>query len=311
MAIKNWFVRSERLHSKSSGLITYGSYLIDKEHKNHKGKTTAIHDIYGNVTNFIQTSAREAIELDLKNAQGKGGRPVDSYAQSFVLTLPDGVHKPSREQWKAITKDVLIDAFKKLNKTPEEMRGHFFANVHDQKNPHLNILISKVVDGQSLRAVNQVGIIGAMKKSFNASVLKHCGIDYKDYEPLKTNVGKSLPRWQLEQQNKINEKLSELDIKETVLDTRINDLKKLNKLSHMLNNQLIKWMHAVKTSDIKDVSRQENRIKKTVEELSGLNISDEQMTQFNELFDLAEEETSHKIPVRVAKNSSLKFDFFE
>lgn len=301
MAIKNWFVRSERLHSKSSGLITYGSYLIDKEHKNHKGKTTAIHDIYGNVTNFIQTSAREAIELDLKNAQGKGGRPVDSYAQSFVLTLPDGVHKPSREQWKAITKDVLIDAFKKLNKTPEEMRGHFFANVHDQKNPHLNILISKVVDGQSLRAVNQVGIIGAMKKSFNASVLKHCGIDYKDYEPLKTNVGKSLPRWQLEQQNKINEKLSELDIKETVLDTRINDLKKLNKLSYMLNNQLIKWMHAVKTSDIKDVSRQENRIKKTVEELSGLNISDEQMTQFNELFDLAEEETSHKIPVRVAK----------
>ena len=301
MAIKNWFVRSERLHSKSSGLITYGSYLIDKEHKNHKGKTTAIHDIYGNVTNFIQTSAREAIELDLKNAQGKGGRPVDSYAQSFVLTLPDGVHKPSREQWKAITKDVLIDAFKKLNKTPEEMRGHFFANVHDQKNPHLNILISKVVDGQSLRAVNQVGIIGAMKKSFNASVLKHCGIDYKDYEPLKTNVGKSLPRWQLEQQNKINEKLSELDIKETVLDTRINDLKKLNKLSYMLNNQLIKWMHAVKTSDIKDVSRQENRIKKTVEELSGLNISDEQMTQFNELFELAEEETSHKIPVRVAR----------
>ena len=301
MAIKNWFVRSERLHSKSSGLITYGSYLIDKEHKNHKGKTTAIHDIYGNVTNFIQTSAREAIELDLKNAQGKGGRPVDSYAQSFVLTLPDGVHKPSREQWKAITKDVLIDAFKKLNKTPEEMRGHFFANVHDQKNPHLNILISKVVDGQSLRAVNQVGIIGAMKKSFNASVLKHCGIDYKDYEPLKTNVGKSLPRWQLEQQNKINEKLSELDIKETVLDTRINDLKKLNKLSFMLNNQLIKWMHAVKTSDIKDVSRQENRIKKTVEELSGLNISDEQMTQFNELFELAEEETSHKIPVRVAR----------
>ena len=301
MAIKNWFVRSERLHSKSSGLITYGSYLIDKEHKNHKGKTTAIHDIYGNVTNFIQTSAREAIELDLKNAQGKGGRPVDSYAQSFVLTLPDGVHKPSCEQWKAITKDVLLDAFKKLNKTPKEMKGHFFANVHDQKNPHLNILISKVVDGQSLRAVNQVGIIGAMKKSFNASVLKHCGIDYKDYEPLKTNVGKSLPRWQLEQQNKINEKLSELDIKETVLDTRINDLKKLNKLSYMLNNQLIKWMHAVKTSDIKDVSRQENRIKKTVEELSGLNISDEQMTQFNELFDLAEEETSHKIPVRVAK----------
>ena len=301
MAIKNWFVRSERLHSKSSGLITYGSYLIDKEHKNHKGKTTAIHDMYGNVTDFIQTSAREAIELDLKNAQAKGGRPVDSYAQSFVLTLPDGVHKPSCEQWKAITKDVLLDAFKKLNKTPKEMKGHFFANVHDQKNPHLNILISKVVDGQSLRAVNQVGIIGAMKKSFNASVLKHCGIDYKDYEPLKTNVGKSLPRWQLEQQNKINEKLSELDIKETVLDTRINDLKKLNKLSFMLNNQLIKWMHAVKTSDIKDESRQENRIKKTVEELSELNISDAQMTQFNELFELAEEETSHKIPVRVAR----------
>ena len=311
MAIKNWFVRSERLHSKSSGLITYGSYLIDKEHKNHKGKTTAIHDMYGNVTDFIQTSAREAIELDLKNAQGKGGRPVDSYAQSFVLTLPDGVHKPSCEQWKAITKDVLLDAFKKLNKTPKEMKGHFFANVHDQKNPHLNILISKVVDGQSLRAVNQVGIIGAMKKSFNASVLKHCGIDYKDYEPLKTNVGKSLPRWQLEQQNKINEKLSELDIKETVLDTRINDLKKLNKLSFMLNNQLIKWMHAVKTSDIKDESRQENRIKKTVEELSGLNVSDAQIMQFNELFELAEEETNHTIPVRVERNSSLKFDFLE
>jgi len=29
--IKNWFVRSERLHSKSSGLIKYGSYLVDKD----------------------------------------------------------------------------------------------------------------------------------------------------------------------------------------------------------------------------------------------------------------------------------------
>ena len=253
------------------------------------------------MSDFIQTAAREAIELDLKNAQAKGGRPVDSYAQSFVLTLPSGVNQPTPEQWKAITKDVLLDAFKKLNKTPEEMKGHFFANVHEQTNPHLNILIAKVVDGQSLRAVNQVGIIGTMKKSFNASVLKHCGLNYKDYEPLQTNLGKSLPRWQLKQQNKISEKLSELDIKETVLDTKINDLKKLNKLSFMLNNQLIKWMHAVKTSDIKDESRQENRIKKTVEELSGLNISDAQMTQFNELFELAEEETSHKIPVRVAK----------
>jgi len=304
--IKNWFVRSERVHSKSSGLIKYGSYLIDKEHSNHKSKTSAIHNMYGNVTNFIQTAAREAIELDLKNAQAKGGRPVDSYAQSFVLTLPSGVNQPTPEQWKAITKDVLLDAFKKLNKTPEEMKGHFFANVHEQTNPHLNILIAKVVDGQSLRAVNQVGIIGTMKKSFNASVLKHCGLDYKDYEPLQTNLGKALPRWQLEQQNKISEKLSELDIKETVLDTKINDLKKLNKLSFMLNNQLIKWMHAVKTSDIKDESRQENRIKKTVEELSGLNVSDAQIMQFNELFELAEEETSHKIPVRVARKFKRK-----
>lgn len=92
MAIKNWFVRSERVKDTHIGLIKYGKYLINLEHANHKN-TSSIIPIYGNIEGFIRTCSNEAVSLDLDNSQKKGGRPVQSYAQSFVFSLPDAVKK--------------------------------------------------------------------------------------------------------------------------------------------------------------------------------------------------------------------------
>ncbi|HGN1517478.1 TPA: hypothetical protein ACKROA_007011, partial [Pseudomonas aeruginosa] len=96
--IKNWFVRSERVKDKHNGIIKYGKYLVDANHPNHT-KTSSIIPIFGNMDNFIKRVSSEAIGLDISNSQKKGGRPVQSYAQSFVFGLPPSVKKPTPDEW--------------------------------------------------------------------------------------------------------------------------------------------------------------------------------------------------------------------
>ena len=95
--LSNWFVRSQRVKTRHTGAIKYLKYLIDPNHDNHK-KTAKIIPVYGNADQFITEVGKEAIQLDLANAQKKGGRPVQSYAQSFVLGLPHGV-KNRPQNW--------------------------------------------------------------------------------------------------------------------------------------------------------------------------------------------------------------------
>jgi len=141
MTIKNWFVRSERIKDKHGGLIKYGKYLVNMEHANHKNTESIIH-VYGNIENFIRTCSNEAVSLDLENSQKKGGRPVQSYAQSFVFSLPPSVVKPTPDEWKSITSDILKELAKKLDIDINDFKGRVFANVHDQDNPHLNLVVS-------------------------------------------------------------------------------------------------------------------------------------------------------------------------
>ncbi|WP_218576004.1 hypothetical protein, partial [Pseudomonas sp. FSL R10-0056] len=80
----------------------------------------------------------------------KGGRPVQSYAQSFVFCLPPSVKKPTTEEWKEITKDIVKEIAKKLEVSLSDLNGKIFANVHDQDNPHLNLVVPRVLNGKSL-----------------------------------------------------------------------------------------------------------------------------------------------------------------
>ncbi|XSS60378.1 hypothetical protein ACP9OK_00005 (plasmid) [Pseudomonas sp. B11] len=297
MAIKNWFVRSERIKDKHGGLIKYGKYLINMEHANHKN-TESIIPVYGNIETFIRTCSNEAVSLDLENSQKKGGRPVQSYAQSFVFSLPPSVIKPTPEQWKGITSDILKELAKKLGIDVNEFKGRVFANVHDQDNPHLNLVVSRVVQGKALKALDQKGTIGVAKKAFNAASLARCGLDVSAYEPLQTNLGAHQAKWQMQQKD-AEKALEAIGQRSKAFDKDIAKTKEYGKLSAMLNNQIVKWIFSIKAGDIGNENRQKQRIEKTTEELNKLNMPEEQAELLNGMFEMAEQKTGKVLENRV------------
>lgn len=294
--LKNWFVRSERIKDKHSGIIQYLNYLTNDKHPNHKNKTT-IRPLYGDVNTIIQGCANEAILLDLKNSKSKGGRPVSSYAQSFTFVLPETVKKPTPEQWKLIFKDVAIALAHKVGIPLDALKGKAFANIHDQSNPHLNLVLSRVVNGKHLRALDQKSTINTLKKSFTAATLKHCGLDLGSYNPVNTNLGKRQTNWQRQQQEAQSQIKAATDIAKK-LEEEIEQAKLLGKYTAMLNSQIQKWMSAVLEGDTEQEARQANRIDKSIANLNELSINPETATLIEELVTSIEKKAGKPITVK-------------
>lgn len=268
--LKNWFVRSERVKEKHSGLIQYLKYLTASEHPNHNGKTT-IKSIYGNVDTVIQGCSSEAIQLDLNNSKRKGGRPVNSYAQSFTFVLPGTIKKPTTEQWRLIFKDIAVTLAKKLDIPVESLKGKTFANIHDQNTPHLNLVVSRVIAGRYQRLLDQKATINTLKKCFTAATLKHCSLNIATYTPENTSLGRRQTNWQRQQEEAQNQIQAATDAAKK-LEEEIERAKLLGKYSAMLNNQIQKWILAVQENNIEQENRQANRIDRTITNLNELNV---------------------------------------
>ena len=188
MSIKNWIVTTERVKNKSAGLSEYASYLISSKHKNHKN--TEIYALFNSEHNkFITNTINETLDFDAKNK--KGGRKVESFAQSFNFILPPP-HKPTKEQWQDIGFELLKTVHSEL-----QIKGDFikfvracFVNVHDQANPHINMLIPRIYNGERLADLDRKNVLAKVKLQFNKSVLEHCNIDHTQHNPLRVNVGR-------------------------------------------------------------------------------------------------------------------------
>ena len=211
--IKNWTVISQRVKERQDGLVTYSKYLLDEKHKNHSKNETRIVPLHGKMNDFVKSAICETLDFDMSNK--KGGRKVESYAQSFVLGLPDTVQKPTDEQWKRISADMIRAAHKHLK--PDEPVNDFgrkcFSNLHDQDKPHMNLLIPRIYKGERLDKLDKKGMIVALKQEFNASVMKHCNINYDNYKPVNPGRGKRLENWKLEQQKLRDEQKKSIKLK--------------------------------------------------------------------------------------------------
>ena len=64
-------------------------------------------------------------------------------------------------------------------------------------------------------------------------------------------------------------------------------------------NQIVKWIFSISSGDITNENRQKNRIEKTTEELSKLNMPEEQAELLNSMFDMAEQKTGKVLENRV------------
>ena len=204
MSLKNFTVTTQRVKGRSDGLIQYVNYLNNDKAPSHKN--TEIINIGVPYDKFLTSTIINTLDFDNNNK--KGGRKVESLAQSFDFILPPKVGKPSTEQWKLICKDLLL----KTKSTLEIEGGAMdfakscYSNIHNQENPHLNLLIPRIYNGKRLHALDQKKVLGELKKEFNRSVMQHCSIDYKAYKPDQQNVGKRRKKWQLEQVQSIKAK---------------------------------------------------------------------------------------------------------
>lgn len=272
--ISNWTVTSERISGKSNGMVDYASYLISNTHKNHKN-TTILPISNFTIDNFIKRTINSTINFDANNT--KGGRKVESYCQSFNFILPPPL-KPTPEQWNKIAGDLIKTVHSKLEIKDDinEFAKHLFLNVHDQANPHLNMLVPRIYKEEWHRKLDQKGIIIDLKNQFNLSVLKHCNIDFKEYKPQKQRLGKRRKGWQndqdkaltstshvartiaeadkataeaLEATAKANLAKAEAQRATTIVEAEIKNLNKFHQLIMGFADSLMSWINSVRNNE--------------------------------------------------------------
>jgi len=184
--MKNWTVISKPIKEQARGLANYLNYLINAEHNNHKSKTKII-PVFGVTDKLYQRIIYSVAERDLERSKKRrGGRSISSYAQSYVFTLPENLPKhPTYSDWRYISVELLktIQAF--TGASSEELKNNIFINIHDQKNPHLNIVVSKVMNKSVQTVLQKKSIVTALKKTFNFAVLARINLSPDDYKPLK------------------------------------------------------------------------------------------------------------------------------
>ena len=183
--MKNWVVISKPIKEQAKGLAKYLSYLTNPDHKNHKNRTKII-PLFGNNQSLYKRIIFNVADKELKNAKKrKGGRPIASYAQSFVFTLPERVGiSPTKQEWAYIAKELIHTLMFFTNTDKDEIAKHVFINIHKQENPHLNLVVSKIIDGNVITELQKKSIVSALKKTFNYAVLNRLKISPHDYQPL-------------------------------------------------------------------------------------------------------------------------------
>lgn len=269
--LKNWTITTQAVKNATDGIITRERYLLSTKHPNHKN-TEKLLSIVGNQnTSHRIALAGEKFRLNQKLYSSKGGRPLSSYAVEFCLTLPKG-HRPTPEQWRSVVSDCCSTLARMLNINSKELqqyKSQIRAVLHQQpqqgrtgSGDHVHLIIGKVVGNRVLKELQQKKATALIKQAFNASVLKHVGLDHREYKPYELARGQRLETWKYQHQ-------------------KAEEAKHTQRLITKLQNQSNKWFEAMDNYDFKQQNRQLNRLLKTFEALSSCSLSSVQQDQIN------------------------------
>lgn len=283
MGLTSWVTTTERVKDGSAGLVDYGAYLVSTTHKNHTGKLHNIVPMFGNVNTFVNSAFAECTKIDLENT--KGGRPIASYAQSFVFTLPP-MYNPTPEQWKLIAGDICNALCEHLNLPKKQYEKFLFTNVHQQpSNDHLNLVVARAFNGQVLKDLDRKSTLAIVKKTFTASVLKNCNFDVQKYavqvpERKKKNRGR-VPKWayRLDQ-------LRKLELTKEEITTAKSAFAKLLESANA-------WVAAHKKKKVEEAAQQEIHFVESFKALQALN-KEKLTNRIQEIRQTAEESTKMK-----------------
>ena len=252
--IKNFVVKVKQIKCKDKGLRNFINYLCDE--KRHPDGIINFKKISNNET-FFKNTLKNIINFELeKKLNKKGGRKIESYADSFIFTVPPELYnKLDLEKEKEITIELLNKLYKLFNNILETEYNkkisfntfikHIFINIHTNKHIHFNFVIPRVIDlGNnqyfSNRITNRKRFLHLAKAAWNQIIFEKLGLSIEDYKPktkfkrgYKNKYFKNL----IEENNKIlkeNQKIKE------EVEEELEKIKKLKDYIEMKRSEIKK-----------------------------------------------------------------------
>lgn len=305
--MKGWTVVTSSTKNGSQGIAGREIYFFNKQHTNHI-KTERIEPVWGTKHTMQQIAFSAESYVAKQRANKKGGRPSDSFAIEFSLNLPKG-YRASTEQWKEITKQVIIDVSKALRIKAQVISEQTRAVLHMQDQTpeldahgreqgagdHIHLTIGKFTpNGSYLRDLQRKTITHTVKNAFNTASKRVCGFDWTEYRDTKLKAQeyankKRTPQWKLEaarrekkieqREASINLKFDEieqrtklLEDKESFLKQEIEGFAVQKRLICKFEKQGQKLLEAFNSLNLTQMNRQANRLKKTMVALQALGL---------------------------------------
>lgn len=192
--IKNWIVKTQQIKKKAAGFINHVNYLADKNRSSHFYSHIKI---LNNKSDKILKAFDDRTLYRQKNALRGGG--VSNYATSFIMSVPRDIKQPSIDDWIKISRELIKDLAKTNNIDTNTMKDHVHIVLHDEsrsddKNSHLHVLVSNVINNEVVKSISQFKTTHAVKNSFNRSVKLVLDEDHLKYTAKRENVSK-VPLW--------------------------------------------------------------------------------------------------------------------
>lgn len=234
MSIKNFYVKTERISKKTDGLIKYINYLEDEKNNRHANNEIIL--IHNLSRNFLNICNKNATNLDYQNSK-KGGRKVESLAQSFDFSFPPGVNVSNEDYQEFSLK--IIEVLKE--NIPNLNENEIFMNVHKNKNynkenespGHLNLAVSRVSFDKNLKKytnnidLDKKKILWKLKQEFNLFIANKYELSTQNYERKKYKEGTNIPLFQarINKNEEVKEEIIKNEIKLNAIKEDINNYK--------------------------------------------------------------------------------------
>ena len=284
--ISNWTVKTKQIKNKKQGFINHSNYLHDKERFCHRNTKVVV---LNSACEKILKEHDKRTEYRRVNSLRGGG--VTNYATSFVLSLPRSIKQPTQDEWRKIS----LFAIKKIaeeNDIPyEKLKSLSHIVLHDEslsydKNTHVHILISNVINEAVCKGITQKKSTYAVKRSFNFSVRKIIGVDNNSYVPI--SAGKPDKPLHI---------------------ARLEKAEKTLKAFSSLSNTLTEWVDSLKSTNTK-LKRYftAKKVSKRIAEFESL-VNEKHTSQIDEAFDivLSMESTAEDYRKEIGSTKSLEF----
>lgn len=324
--IKNFFVKTERIKSKVQGLIKYTKYLEDDKDSRHaNNEIIKIHNLS---RNFFNICNKNCTNLDYQNSS-RGGRKVESYAQSFDFSFPPSIDVTEEEYKEFSLKiiQVLKNNFPNLNDNEIFMNVHKNIKVKENESPgHLNLLVSRVsFDKKTNKYINnynldQKSICFKLKQEFNLFIVNKYQLSTENYVLKKHRKGVNKPLF-LSRQEKNAEIEKEIIFNESKLNTIKEEINTIEKDVNILNiskNDLEKEVNKLildietkdkKAKDLTDLIKTSNqnankKLIKLKEDIDNLKKEKETLKEF-------EEKINQSNLAKIIENSSVFIDIIK